>query len=194
MTEIKELMDNVFSSITSGVITTDTDQIVTTYNLAAERILNAPGLTVLGQPLGRVLPVIYAYIHDLLPEVVQHGHEHTIEIDPTVPGRGRTHLRLKITPFRNQDAIEGITLVLDDLTEIRQRDATLAWPGATARPCSTISEPGRPGAGRRAPRITILFVEVRPSTVPPALAPHEMTDPLNLHLTVGADAIHKFAG
>ena len=37
--------------------------------LAAERILNAPGLTVLGQPLGRVLPVIYAYIHDLLPEV-----------------------------------------------------------------------------------------------------------------------------
>lgn len=197
MTEIKELMDNVFSSITSGVITTDTDQIVTTYNLAAERILNAPGLTVLGQPLGRVLPVIYAYIHDLLPEVVQHGHEHTIEIDPTVPGRGRTHLRLKITPFRNQDAIEGITLVLDDLTEIRQRDATLDVARRYLPPTMLdhIQSLDGLGLGGERREITILFVEVRPfNRFPPALAPHEMTDHLNLHLTVGADAIHKFAG
>ncbi len=197
MTEIKELMDNVFSSITSGVITTDTEQIVTTYNLAAEHILNAPGLTVLGQPLGRVLPVIYAYVHDLLPEVFRHGHEHTIEVDPTVPGRGRTYLRLKITPLKNQDVIEGITIVLDDLTEIRQRDATLDVARRYLPPTMLdhIQSLDGLGLGGERREITILFVEVRPfNSFPPALAPHELTDHLNLHLTMGADTIHKFTG
>ena len=197
MTEIKEMMDNVFSSIASGVITADADQIVTTYNLAAERILNAPSLTVLGQPLGRVLPVIYAYIHDLLDGVFQHGHEHAIEIDPTVPGRGRTHLGLKITPFKNQGAIEGITIVLDDLTEIRLRDATLDVARRYLPPAMLdhIQSLDGLGLGGERREVTTLFVEVRPfNSFPPTLAPHELTNLLNLHLTLSADIIHKYTG
>jgi len=51
ITEIKELMDNVFASIASGVITTDVQETVNTYNVAAERILLEPIDHVLGHLL-----------------------------------------------------------------------------------------------------------------------------------------------
>jgi len=114
-----------------------------------------------------------------------------------VPGRGRTYLRLKITPLKNQDVIEGITIVLDDLTEIRQRDATLDVARRYLPPTMLdhIQSLDGLGLGGERREITILFVEVRPfNSFPPALAPHELTDHLNLHLTMGADTIHKFTG
>ena len=40
--EMRDLMDNVFASIASGVITIDEQQRISLYNMAAERILGFP--------------------------------------------------------------------------------------------------------------------------------------------------------
>ena len=47
ITEMRDLMDNVFASIASGVITIDEDERIALYNRAAERILGFPDTAVM---------------------------------------------------------------------------------------------------------------------------------------------------
>ncbi len=197
ITEVKELMENVFASIASGVIATDEDNAVTTYNTAAERILGVPRGGVLGAPLAGALPVIYRYVHNMLDVIYRHGSQEIVEVDPELPQRGQVHLNLKLTPLRNQDAIEGVTIVVEDLTEIKKRDATLNvvrryLPPAMVDNISRIDELGLGGERRE---ISVLFVETRPfSSFPPHTDPQALMDLLNLYLTIGAEAIHQQNG
>ena len=54
----KKLMDNIFASITSGVITTDDVDKITLFNRAAEKILGVPAHTCLNAPYSSALPVL----------------------------------------------------------------------------------------------------------------------------------------
>ncbi len=197
ITEVKELMENVFASIASGVIATDEHNAVTTYNTAAERILGVPRGRVVGAPLAHALPVIYHYVRNMLDVIYQHGSQEIIEAEPELPERGQVNLNLKLTPLRNQETIEGVTIVVEDLTEIKKRDATLNvvrryLPPAMVDNISRIDELGLGGERRE---ITVLFVETRPfSTFPPNTNPQALMDLLNLYLTVGAEAIHQQSG
>ncbi len=58
ITEMKELMDNVFASITSGVITIDEDNRIALYNRAAENILGVPAESVMYQAYETVLQML----------------------------------------------------------------------------------------------------------------------------------------
>ena len=98
ITEMKELMDNVFASIASGVITTDVHDMVTTYNTAAERILNMPYQHVLGYPIAETLPVIYAAVQDLIDAICEHGSQEIIEIDPDDPRARRSQPESETQP------------------------------------------------------------------------------------------------
>ena len=42
ITQVKELMDNIFSSVGSGIIAIDTNDLVHTFNRAAGEILDLP--------------------------------------------------------------------------------------------------------------------------------------------------------
>jgi adenylate cyclase len=197
ITEIKELMDNVFASIASGVITTDVSDIVTAYNSAAESILNVPSQSALGQALQAALPLIYTHIRDLFDDIYQRSEQKMLKLDPVLPGRGLVNLDLKLSPLKNQDAIEGVAIVVDDLTEIKKRDAKLNvirryLPPALVDNIQSLDELGL-GGERRV--ITVVFVETRPfHSFPPDLRPQELMELLNLYLTVGAEAIHNQTG
>jgi adenylate cyclase len=197
ITEMKELMDNVFASIASGVITTDVSDVVTAYNNAAEHILDVPANSVLGQALGTALPLIHTQIYDLFDDIYQHSEQMMLKLDPILPGRGPVNLDLKLSPLKNQEAIEGVAIVVDDLTEIRRRDAKLNvirryLPPALVDNIQSLDELGL-GGERRV--ITVVFVETRPfHSFPPDLRPQELMELLNLYLTVGAEAIHNQTG
>jgi class 3 adenylate cyclase/PAS domain-containing protein len=193
ITEIKELMDNVFASITSGVITTDINEIITSYNEAAERILEALQLDVMGIPIGSALPMIYTHVRDLIDVVTTKGCHETLELDFTLPERGEVNLNLKLTPLKNEDVTEGVAIVVDDLTEIKRRDATLDVVRRYLPPgmVDNIASLDELGLGGKRRLITSMFVETRPFfAFPPDLTPQEVMEMLNLYLTVGADAIH----
>jgi PAS domain S-box-containing protein len=197
VTEMKELRENVFASIASGVITADMRDVVTTYNTAAERILNMPYQDVLGQPFAETLPVIYDHVRDLLDAVYEHGAQEMIEIDPVVPERGEVNLNLKLTPLRNQDTTEGVAIVVDDLTEIKRRDATLNVVRRYLPPTMLdhIESIDGLGLGGERRTITTVFVETRPfSSFPPHTRPSELMEMLNVYLTIGAEAIHNQRG
>lgn len=197
ITEMKDLMKNVFASIASGVITTDNTGIVTIYNVAAERILTVPGHAVLGTPLAEALPVIYHYIRDLLDVITRYGTEESLEIEPELPERGIVNLNLKLTPLRNQSETEGIAIVIDDLTEIKRRDATLDVVRRYLPPAMVDNIQSLDGLalGGERREITAIFVETRPfGSFPATIRPQALMDALNLYLTAGAEAIHNQTG
>ncbi|MBN1681888.1 MAG: GAF domain-containing protein [Anaerolineae bacterium] len=198
ITEMKELMDNVFASITSGVITSNIQNVVTTYNNAAERILDVPYNLVIGYAMSDALPVIYTNVDDCMGLVHRQGFLEMLEIDPVLPNRGQVNLNLKLTPLRNAENVtEGVAFVVDDLTDIKQRDSTLAvvrryLPPAMVDNIQSIDELGL-GGERRV--ITVVFVETRPfHAFSPDLSPQALMELLNLYLTVGAEAIHNQTG
>src|SRR5215211_7518937 len=56
VTELKNLMDDVFASIVSGVITADVQDQITLCNRAASRILGRTAAEIVGMPLGEIMP------------------------------------------------------------------------------------------------------------------------------------------
>lgn len=197
ITAMKELMDNVFASIASGVITTDVRDLVTTYNVAAERILGVPLSNVMGALLADTLPVIYQPTKDLFNVIYHHGSQELIEINPDLPERGLVNLNLKLSPLKNQEVTEGVAIVVDDLTEIKKRDATLNVVRRYLPPALVDNIQSLDGLGLGGERriITVFFVEVRPfHSFPSHLRPQEVMELLNLYLTVGAEAIHRQNG
>ena len=119
VTELKNLLDNVFASIASGVITTDFDDLITLCNRSAELILGTASAKLVGQPLLRALPSLDESATAMLQRVKQDqrpvvGHE----LRAQLPGRGLLDWSLTVAPLKDgtQNA-QGLAIVLDDLTE-----------------------------------------------------------------------------
>ncbi|HKZ71144.1 MAG TPA: GAF domain-containing protein, partial [Anaerolineales bacterium] len=87
VTRLKNLLDNVFFSINSGVITTDVADKVTLFNRAAEMILNVPAAQVVGRNYD-VLPPLDGGLSAVLAEVKTADKSFAYEVNPTLPGRG----------------------------------------------------------------------------------------------------------
>ena len=116
--ELKELLDNVFASMASGVITTDVGDMITLCNHAAEQILGLPRAQVEGQPLGQAFPIgeplsilLERVKTDKRPMV---GHE----MNPTLPVRGAVNWNINVSSLKDDgQGRQGLAIVVDDVTE-----------------------------------------------------------------------------
>jgi adenylate cyclase len=195
MTAMRDLLDNVFASISSGVITTNANNQITQINSAARLIL---GLT---QPTSGLLqkPIseIWADIHnETLDAIREEGIEEIIEFNTEVGGQGTRNLSLRLTPLRNAaTAIEGVTIVVDDLTEIRKREAKFNAVRRYLPPAMVDNIESIDGLGLGGERrvITCVFIDVRQS-FPTTISPRARMEMLNRYLTVASDAIMKQNG
>jgi adenylate cyclase len=119
VTQLKNLLDNVFASIASGVITTDVQDLVTLCNRAAETILGRVAAEVVGQPLKDVLPVSEAAVNQMIGRVKSEkravvGHE----LRPILPERGAQNWSMNVAPLKDGgQGAHGLAIVMDDLTE-----------------------------------------------------------------------------
>jgi adenylate cyclase len=122
---IKSHMDNIFASIASGVITTDKDDIVTSYNRAAESILCIPAGGALNRSYDQVLAcLLETSLPKLLQEVKHRGRKYlNYEISTDHPARGHVDLSVSLTRLRgtSEDPL-GVTIVMDDVTEKKKID------------------------------------------------------------------------
>ena len=123
--EMKNLMDDIFASIASGVITTDLKRKVTLFNRAAERILGLNAAHTVGNALSEAVVAIGAELDEAARATINEG---TVtlgqEVSPIVPPRGQLALRLSTAPLRDARlGTKGATIVIDDLTEQRQLEA-----------------------------------------------------------------------
>jgi adenylate cyclase len=115
----KNLMDNVFASIASGVITTDVMDKITLFNRAAASILGVLAEQSIGASYHDVLPALEESLQPLVEEVKVKEQEYiAYEIEPELPQRGTVSLSMNLSPLKDaQEETLGVAIVIDDLTE-----------------------------------------------------------------------------
>lgn len=110
ITNMKNLMDNIFASIASGVITTDTHDKITLVNRAAEGILGVLADRSLGRTYYEVLPAFDRAVLSQLIEDVKRRRKRYVgyEFDMELPERGMVNLSMNLSTLRDsQDATLG---------------------------------------------------------------------------------------
>jgi PAS domain S-box-containing protein len=198
ITEMKDLIENVFASIGSGVITTDAADHVISFNNAAKQILNCAVDSIIGQPLDAVLPTISSNFDEHLRAVREANQSTTIEANPDLPGRGRVVLNLKLSPLKDATQnTQGVAMVVDDLTETREREQVLNLVRRYLPPgmMDNIHEISQLALGGERREVTCLFADVCPLAIfPPDLRPQQLMEMMNVYLTRATDAVHRFNG
>ena len=200
LTEVKALkqtMDNVFASITSGVITTDDQLLVTMQNKSAELIIGKDEQTIYNQTIENVL-IASQSISDYFQQVLANqeviaGMEMQIEN----PQQGTRDVRLSISPLKDENSIiMGTAMVLEDLTEQKRMQAKNALFDRMVSPAviSQLQEKEIETGGERK-TISVLFADIRGFTsYSERHTPEELVKVLNQYLAAAANAILEEGG
>jgi PAS domain S-box-containing protein len=190
VTELKNLMDNVFSSIASGVLTADVQNQITMCNRSAESILGLSAARLVGKRVEQVLPgEIRAYLDSV------RATDHAIiglEITHSQPQRGTLDWRLNLSPLKDADqTTRGVAIVLDDMTEHRKLEAQRRLLERVVSPAVLdLINPDALQIGGQLGDITVLFADIRGFTsFSEKHSPAELMAILNRYLAAGAEAV-----
>jgi PAS domain S-box-containing protein len=198
VTELKNLMDNVFASIVSGVITTDMQHRILLANRAAQAILGRENQELLGHPLEEVfaqsihIPEASEIFHEV--EAVQRTGQHIVgkELNIHLPARGDVSLSLNLSPLKDAaSSTQGVAIVVDDLTEKKRLEAQRRLFERMVSP-AVISQldPDKLSLGGKRMEITTLFADVRGFTgFSEQLSAEALVAILNRYLAAAAEAV-----
>jgi PAS domain S-box-containing protein len=205
--EDKRYMDNIFGSIANGVVTTDSDGIITACNAAAALILNLPSEEALGK---HYTDFLHTFAHVGLIDLLRDArleHEHgTVVHQPyegPLAGRGDVSLNFYVSALRDAEGNHiGTALVIDDRTELKRAQAR-------AREIRTIFErfvhpkvvhqliqdPAALKLGGETKEISVLFADIRGYTrLSERMAPEEVMNLINRYLKIMCEAIWEEEG
>lgn len=198
ITELRDLIDNVFSSVASGVITADNNHTILTFNHAAEEILDYPEEDALGQQVRDVLTLPSIDLDEVLESVTQKGESVGLESPIEIPSRGRVVLSVKISPLQTAEGhTQGAAMVVDDVTLQREREEEFEimrryLPPALIENIQSISQLALGGERRE---VTCMFVDARGfGTFAPGLRPQQIMEELNVYLALATKVINDTNG
>lgn len=196
--EMKDLMDNVFASIGSGIITTDGSHRILTFNRAASLILGRDPETTIGQKLGTVLTGVSADLDVYLAKIREQNAAQVMDAEMDTAERGRIAVTMKLSPLKNAEGeVQGVTIVIDDLTEQREREEMIHLikrylPPEMVDNIHAISQLALGGERRE---VTCMFIETRPvSTFPKDMRPQQIMEQLNIYFDRATRCIHDHNG
>ena len=198
VTELKNLMDNVFSSIASGVITADVEDKITLINNAAASILGKTNRDLIGQGIDEMLAPFAESIFSQLDNV-RHTDQSVVGLEAAgdLPQRGTVDLRFNLSPLKDADQnSHGVAIVLDDLTEHKRLQAQRRLFQKMVSP-KVIEQldPDQIALGGNRSQITTLFADIRGfTTYSETMPPEELVSVLNQYLKMSADAILEQEG
>jgi PAS domain S-box-containing protein len=191
--ELKTLMEDVFASIASGVITADAQDCITLCNQAAEAILARPKNELVGTSLREVLPPLASDLPAKVAEVKRFDRRYIgLEVQPVLEGRGQVQLSLNITPLKSAgQTTRGVAIVLDDLTEKRRLEAQRRLFERMVSPAVIEQlDPDSLHLGGRRGIITTLFADIRGFTsFSETTRPELLVRVLNHYLAAAAEAV-----
>jgi adenylate cyclase len=194
ITEMKELMDNVFASIASGVITIDDEGRIALVNQAAERILGLASESILQQTYRNLLSTLSMPVESLIADVRHTGGIQNTEVDIAVPKRtGMTTLNITFSPLRDSEqSTLGVAMVLDDVSEKKRLESVRRYlPPALVDQVRDLDAAQQPQ--RR--DITVLFADIRGfSTFSEQLDPEKLVQIINGYFTEAVQAITQYEG
>lgn len=200
VTSMRDLMDNIFESIASGVITTDAHYRITATNAAARAILGKPDEMLIGQPLADALPELDDQFYRRLEQVLMSGSGELLGVQPVVPAFSvpNRHWNVTASVLRAvQGYGQGLALMIDDVTDQKIHEAQLAevkryLPTALVNNIRSVDDIDTGGQERQ---ITALFADVRGFTsFSEKLEPETLMRVINRYLSVASDAINLYEG
>ncbi len=198
ITEIRDLMDNIFSSVISGLITLDGDDTITAFNAAAAEITGVSVEYALDDHLFAVLPGLRDLLAERLAHVRHTGEEVELEVEISFDDGQRRYWHFTINPLRDPiGQALGVVIVLDDQTEIKQREAQLGeirryLPLALV---DNIRSEDIAALGGQEREISVVFADVRGFTsFSENLDPQVLLEIINKYLSVASDAVNLFEG
>jgi PAS domain S-box-containing protein len=198
VTELKNLMDDVFASIVSGVITADVQDQITLCNRAAAAILGHASAEIVGRPLGDVIPT---FADEILPHLdsVRKSEQPIVglELSHTLPERGTVDWRFNLSPLKDAgQKTQGVAIVLDDMTERKKLEAQRGLLQRMVSPAVLDQiDPNSLQIGGKKVDITILFADIRGFTAySEQHTPEDLVAVLNRYLAAAADAVLAHEG
>ncbi|MBK7449717.1 MAG: GAF domain-containing protein [Anaerolineales bacterium] len=193
VTALKNLMDNVFASIASGVITADIQDTITLANRAAETILGSATQDIIGHQLNEALAAVSGELAPHLTEVRRTDKPIVdLEISHNSPKRGNVDWRLNLSPLKDAgQKTQGVAIVLDDLTERKKLEAQRRLFERMVSPAVIEQlDPNGLQLGGKRTEITALFADIRGfTTYSEHLAPEKFVSTLHLYLAAMAAAV-----
>ena len=193
VTELKNLMDDVFASIVSGVITADVQDQITLCNRAAASILGQASAEIVGRKLEEIIPT---FANDIQPhmESVRQSEQPIVglEFSQILPQRGNVDWRLNLSPLKDAgQKTQGVAIVLDDLTERKRLEAQRRLFERMVSPAVIDQlDPNSLQLGGKRTDITVLFADVRGFTsFSETVAPEKLVSILNRYLAAMAEAV-----
>ncbi len=191
--ELKSLMDNIFASIASGVITADVENQITLCNRAAETILGSAATDLVGHLLSEVMPNVAEYIAPHL--ISMHDNDEPVvglEISHKLSKRGLVDWRLNLSPLKDADqTTQGVAIVLDDLTERKHLEAQRRLFERMVSPAVINQlDPNSLQLGGKRVDLTVLFADIRGFTsYSEKTSPEQLVSVLNRYLAAMAEAV-----
>jgi PAS domain S-box-containing protein len=193
VTELKNLMDDVFASIVSGVITADAQDQITLCNRSAASILGRASAEIVGQPLDKIMST---FANDIRPhlESVRKSDQPIVglELSHDFPERGSVDWRLNLSPLKDAgQKTQGVAIVLDDMTERKKLEAQRKLLQRMVSPAVLDQiDPNSLQIGGKKVYITILFADIRGFTAySEQNSPEELVAVLNRYLAAAAEAV-----
>jgi adenylate cyclase len=126
------------------------------------------------------------------------GEAQALEAEIQAHGRGRIAVNMKISPLLDaSDSAQGVAVVIDDVTEQRDRDLRLGsirryLPPQMVDNIHRISQLELGGERRE---VTCMYVNVYElSHLPPGLRPQQIMETMNRYLALATDCIHAAGG
>jgi PAS domain S-box-containing protein len=190
VTELKNLMDNIFASVAGGVLTADVQDQINLSNRAAESILGQSNAKLVGRRLDEAFPLELqahmASVRDTDKPVVG------LEITYNHPRFGVQAWRLNLSPLKDANQItQGVTIAVDDMTEHNKLEAQRRLLEKMVSPAvlDQINPDSRQIGGQQRD-ITVLFADIRGFTsYSEKRSPAELVAVLNRYLAAGAEAV-----
>ena len=193
VTELKNLMDDVFASIVSGVITADVQDQITLCNRAAASILGQASVEIVGRKLEEIIPT---FANDIQPHMdsVRQSEQPIVglEFSQSLPQRGNVDWRLNLSPLKDAgQKTQGVAIVLDDLTERKRLEAQRRLFERMVSPAVIDQlDPNSLQLGGKRVDISVLFADVRGfTTFSETIAPEKLVSILNRYLAAMAEAV-----
>jgi PAS domain S-box-containing protein len=196
VTQLRDRMRNIFTSIASGIITTDLEGRILIHNAAAGELLHHDDLR--AELLTQVLPVVDPAFQKALETARAGGATRPFRISMEA-ARGEPRIwTVNVSPLLDAEGlVQGVAIVLDDITEQLQRESQLAevrryLPLALVENIKNVEEIDVRGQERE---ITALFADVRGFTsFSEKLQPEELMTVINKYLSLASDAINLYEG
>ncbi|HSG45376.1 MAG TPA: adenylate/guanylate cyclase domain-containing protein [Anaerolineales bacterium] len=193
VTELKNLMDDVFASIVSGVITADVEDQITLCNRAAASILGHASAEIVGRKLEDIVPSFADDIQSYLDSVRKNEQPIVgLELSQLLPERGQVDWQLNLSPLKDAGSkTQGVAIVLDDLTERKKLEAQRQLFERMVSPAVIDQlDPNKLQLGGKRVDITAIFADVRGFTsFSESQEPEKLVSILNRYLAAMAEAV-----